>query len=332
MPKRAKLITPSTSSTTKQAVSKRRINKQIQDGTFIRNPKRWDTFKSKLLQLDPHFEVSETDPTLARSAKHSRCGAWILMAAPYNVERFKAHIKHCSYSTAAGGMITLDKFLVQPTWKSAHLSSSKSHIPSSESSPSPSRVALPCPGLTEKDDLRIVQYTKRTPVNSAGGKDVHDIAMDLFSDLFKNLTSDKKDIVRQKQMQTHSWSVDRMRKSVHAIGKSPCGGNAQQVKDGTLAPCNQCLALLSLRAFRNAISREPPKDENRMYVPHTFQPAEVGKLYGMGFNNLIDGVRCIHTHYTNFKATNPILKILDMFVWRDLDAVCASSCIRQSRP
>jgi hypothetical protein len=291
--KRTRITAPAGMS--KQAVSKRQVLEQIRDGTFIRNPKRWDTFKSKLSKLDPRFEVSEINPTLARSAKHSRCGAWILMAAPYDTERFKAHIKICSYSTTSGGMTTLDMFILQP--KSAQLSSSPT-IPSdsSESSPRPSRVALPCPGLTEKDDPRIAQYVKRTSVNSAGGQDIHDIAMDLFSDLFKNLTSDKKDIVRQKQMQTHSWSVDRMRKSVHAIGNSPCDGNARQAKDGTLVPCIQCLALLSLRAFRNAVSREPPKDENRVYVPHTFQPAEVGKLYGMGFNSLIDGVRYTHSY------------------------------------
>jgi hypothetical protein len=134
----------------------------------------------------------------------------------------------------------------------------------------------------------------RTSVNSAGGKDIHDIAIELFSEMFKNLSQERKDIVCQKQVQTHSWSVDRMQKSVHAIGKKPCDGNARQAKDGSLRPCNQCQALLSLRAFRNAISREPPKNENRAYVPHTYQPAKVGKLYGMGFNDLIDGIRPIH--------------------------------------
>ena len=311
----------------KQAVSKRRVLDQIRDGTFVQNPKRWDVFKSKLSKLDPRFEVSETDPTLARSVKHLRCRAWIQMAAPYDTERFKGHVKRCSYSTAAGGMITLDKFILKP--KSAQLSTSPN---SSDSSSSPSRVALPCPGLTKKDDPRIAQYVKRTSVNSAGGSDIHDVAMDLFSKLFKNLTSDEKDIVRQKQIQTHSWSVDRMRKSVHAIGKSPCAGNAQQAKDGTLIACIQCLALLSLHAFRNAISREPPKDENRVYVPHKFQPAEVGKLYGMGFNSLIDGVRYMHTFSLILKATNLISNLLDIFIWRDLDAVCASSGSRKSRP
>ena len=291
--KRTKL-TPQ-ASMSKQAALKRRVLEQIQDGTFVRNPKRWDVFKSKLSKLDPHFEVSENDPTLARSAKHSRCGAWIVMAAPYNTERFKLHIKSCSYSTAAGGMITLDKFISRSKAASAQLPVLSS-LNSSDSSSSPLRVALPCPGLTEKDDSRITQYVKRTSVNSAGGNDIHDVAMDLFLKPFKNLNSDEKDIVRQKQMQTHSWSVDRMRKSVHAIGKNPCDGNARQAKDGALIACMQCLDLLSLRAFRNAISREPPKNENRVYVPHKFQPAEVGKLYGMGFNSLIDGVRYVHAY------------------------------------
>jgi phosphatidylserine/phosphatidylglycerophosphate/cardiolipin synthase-like enzyme len=81
------------------------------------------------------------------------------------------------------------------------------------STPGPSavHVPLPCIGLTEKDDPRIAQYLKRTSVNSAGGKDIHEIALDLFSVVFKNLSKEKKDIVRQKQVQTHIWSVDRMR-------------------------------------------------------------------------------------------------------------------------
>ena len=291
--KRTKISTPM--GTSKQAASKRRALDQIQDGTFVRNPKRWEVFKSKLAQLDPHFEVSETDPTLSRSVKHSRCGSWVLMAVPYDVERFKKHIKSCSYSTEAGGMKTLNNYgiIVQPM--KALTSPTPSLSVPSTSGPSVAHVPLPCLGLTEKDNPRIAQYIKRTSVNSAGGKDIHDIAMDLFSVAFKTLSKEKKDIVRQKQVQTHIWSVDRMRKSVHAIGKDPCNGNARQGKDGTLEPCNSCLALLSLRAFRNAISREPPKNENRAYVPHTFQPAEVGKLYGMGLNTLIDGVRLIHT-------------------------------------
>ncbi|KAI0291530.1 hypothetical protein BC826DRAFT_875479, partial [Russula brevipes] len=143
---------------------------------------------------------------------------------------------------------------------------------------------------------RIKQYVKRTSATSAGGINIHAIAKDLFRDDFKNLSAKKKGLVHQKQLQTHTWSVDSMRMSIHAIRTNPCSGNAQRGADGALRPCNQCLALLSQRAFRNAISREPPKNENRVYIPHTYQPAEVGKMYKFRLNNLIDGVRPTSSH------------------------------------
>jgi hypothetical protein len=138
---------------------------------------------------------------------------------------------------------------------------------------------------------------KRTPVNSAGGGNIHDIAKELFGDHFRNLSKGAKDIVRQKQLQTHSWSNDHIRKSIHAIGKNPCNGKGCLAKDGTLMPCNQCLALLTLRAFRNAISRECVENENRVFTPHVFQSPDVGRIYSLGLYELLDGVRttCILT-------------------------------------
>jgi hypothetical protein len=82
----------------KQAVAKRKANQSVLNGTFVHHPKRWDEYKKKLAELDPNFEVSE-DPNLARQVKHSVCGGWFTMAAPYEKERFKKHVTSCSYST-----------------------------------------------------------------------------------------------------------------------------------------------------------------------------------------------------------------------------------------
>jgi hypothetical protein len=131
----------------------------------------------------------------------------------------------------------------------------------------------------------------RTCVVSAGGKSIHEVARDLFSTLYKNLTAEKKKIVHQGQLQMHAWSIDHTRKCIHAIGMNACTGRTRFAKDGSLIPCPQCVALLSLHTFRNAISREPPKNENCVYVPHTYQPAAVGKLYSLSLNELLDGVR-----------------------------------------
>lgn len=272
--------------TSKAAVWKRRVLEQIADGSWVPETSKWAAYKSKLEQLDPNFEIPD-DPRLARRVKHSRCGSWITMSLPYNVERFKTHVNSCAYLTSSGGMKTLESYgvLVRPV--NAQSPSPSIHATAS----SPSYTNLPCLGITEKDDMRIAQYIKRTPVHSAGGDNIHDIANELFTDDFKNLTSEKKDIVRQKQLQMHSWSNDHIRKSVHAIGRNPCDGKACLAKDGSLMPCKPCLALLSLRVFRNAISRKCCENQNRGFTPHVYQSPDVGRIYSLGLYELLDGVR-----------------------------------------
>ncbi|KAI0282652.1 hypothetical protein BC826DRAFT_921590 [Russula brevipes] len=122
-----------------------------------------------------------------------------------------------------------------------------------------------------------------------------------------------------------------MRENIHAIGTSPCSGNALRARDGTLGPCNQCLALLSQRAFRNAISREIPKDENRVYVPHTFQPAEVGKIYKFGLNNLIDGTSSHSDSLTRFVRQVVAGNLDDKPVFLDLVQVLTNEAERREK-
>ena len=119
----------------KQAIWKRKILEQINNGTWIADPKKWATYKSKLIKLDRHFEVLD-NPCLACYVKHSRCGSWIIMSLPYDVGRFKTHINSRSYSTASGGMKTLDGYGIlvrpmstQPSIPSAPSSSSSTDLP-----------------------------------------------------------------------------------------------------------------------------------------------------------------------------------------------------------
>ena len=282
--KRAKTTVPVGMS--KTAAWKRKTLDKIEDGTWVLDTGKWETYKSKLENLDRHFEAYP-EPRLVRYVKHSSCGSWVLMSVPYDIGRFKSHVKSCSYSTAPGGMRTLDSYgvCVRPmNSRSPSLS-----IPSASSSPL--RTDLPCPGITEKDDIRIAQYMKRTPMNTAGGSNIQGIAKELFSDQYKDLSKKAKDIVRQKQEQTCSWSNDHIRKSIHAIGKNPCDSKARLAKDGSLMPCNQCLALLTLRSFRNAISKPCVENENRVFMPHVYQSPDVGIIWNLGIFDLLDGVR-----------------------------------------
>ena len=276
--------------TSKQAVSKHKGNECIRNGTFVHDPKRWEEYKRKISVLDPHFEVSE-DPRLACRVKHSACGSWFVMSAPYDKERFKKHVVSCSYSTS-GGMKSLESFGITVLPASALSSSSSPPPPSLASSPDSTSTtsSLPCPGLTEKDDAYISQYLSRTSVVSAGGEDLHSVARSLFSDEYKNLSSEKKELVRLKQKRTHTWTIDHLMKTIHAIGKVPCDGNANLASDGSVRSCSACQALLTSRAFKNAISRKPVLNKNRAYIPHIYQPAIIGKFYSLGFNDLVNGV------------------------------------------
>ena len=276
----------------KQAVSKRKALNSIQNRMFIRDPKRWGKFKRKITDLDPSAEIPD-DPSHVLSVKHFSCGSWFRMSVPYNTERLKTHVKSCTSSATRGGMggmKTLHKYgvmvLDMKTPTGTH------RCPPESSSPTPPVApSLPCPGIAEKDDARIGKYIERVFLPSAGGKDVRMIARELFSGGFAKLSSERKDIVRQQQIKTHRWSIDYIRKCIHAIGARPCRGTAQLgLTTDERLPCDRCLGLLSLRMFRNSITREVPKDENRVYVPHIYQPAEFGRMYSSGFSDLINGV------------------------------------------
>jgi hypothetical protein len=183
----------------KQAVWKHRIIDQIDDRTWVPDAKKWVEYKSKLMVIDRHFEVSE-DPSLACQVKHSCCGAWIIISIPYNIGCFKFHVKNCKYLKASGGMKTLDSYGVHVR----PVNTLAQPLPIPSTSPSPSSMNLPCLGITKKDDAQIAQYIKYTPIHSAGSDNIHDIAKKLFVDEFKNLSQERKDIVCQKQLQMHS--------------------------------------------------------------------------------------------------------------------------------
>jgi len=279
--KRAKTSTPVGMS--KQAVWKWKVLEQINNGTWVQDIQKWETYKSKLVALDSQFEVSD-EPRHARYVRHSCCGSWILMALPYDIGHFQAHVTSCSYSTASGGMRTLHSYGVM------NMNTQSPSLSVASISSPPPHTDLPCLGITEKDDIRIAQYIKCTPVNSAGGGTIQDIAESLFSSDFKDLSQKDKEIVRQKQVQSHAWSNDPIRKSVHAIRKNACEGKAHLAEDGSLMPCNKCLALLTLRAFRNAISRKCRENGNQRYTPHIFQSPDIGRICSLGLYELLDGV------------------------------------------
>ena len=172
--KRAKTTAPV--GTSKTAAWKRKTLDKMWKGTWVLDTDKWEAYKSKLEELDCHFEAYP-EPQLVRYVKHSDCGSWFLMSVPYDVGRFKSHVKSCTYSTAPGGMRTLDSYGV--CIRPMNLMNSQSPSPSpsmSSASSSPPCTDLACPGITEKNDIRIAQYMKCAKVYSAGGGNIQDVA------------------------------------------------------------------------------------------------------------------------------------------------------------
>ncbi|KAF6761399.1 hypothetical protein DFP72DRAFT_781158, partial [Ephemerocybe angulata] len=151
----------------------------------------------------------------------------------------------------------------------------------------------PCPGLSKHTEPLIAQYLLRTSVPSAGGVNGNSLAQSMFSiDSTTKLNEEQKTALALVQRQTHRWRLDQELRRVFAIGKeSPCETTVTAPTLEDARPCKSCMGLLKLRAFRTAIRKEIPEDENRIFTPHQFQPAAIGKQYAKikGLSTLFSG-------------------------------------------
>ena len=259
----------------KSAANKLELNKAVEAGTFKRDKRKWEKFKSKILEIDPHSEVDDVNPKRARDVLHVKCGKVLRMATVYDVSLFKRHIQLCKSHTAQAGMHTLDHGL-NFVFLQQDVSSSFAGTTGS-SARNKSTSTWPCPGLSGESDPHIANYLLRTTVPSAGGTSIENIAHDMFSQPYKDLTDAEKHAVRIGQMHTHRWSLEHQQRRIFAIGVKPCLRKVPH-NAGSPQPCDACSALLKDRAFRTAIYRTVPNDENRKFTPHLYQAAEIAKI------------------------------------------------------
>lgn len=235
---------------------------------------RWNTYKSKLRHLDPHFEVDDVDPTHARIVQHSKCSKEIVMSVPYDISQFKEHTKTCrKSSSASSNTSTLHAMFTKQMQQQTSIKTSIPVHPGSKQSQQNASVFLPCPGLTELDDVWIRQYLERTEAGSAGGISERTLADDTYHSPFGTLDAFQKQAITLRQIQTHRWRLDHPRNRVFAIGSDGCLEDVLAKTDTEsglpikkLEPCVNCHALLSLQAFKSAISKPIPKDKDHASV------------------------------------------------------------------
>ena len=141
------------------------------------------------------------------------------------------------------------------------------------------QAEVPCPGITEADNPKVVQYLKRTGALGGGGRSLPAIAKGLFNKLFSKVTMEKN---RQKVVDTqmHEWKWRNDHANLRVFSTS-C---QKKVADRSAAakrskPCSECHAVLQSKAFKNAIRRPIPSDKKIIFVNHRFRNKLLGRIY-----------------------------------------------------
>jgi hypothetical protein len=254
-------------------LNKLTLNKAVEAGTFKRDERKWATFKSEIMAIDPQTEVDEVNPRRARDILHVKCGKFIRMAMVYDINLYKRHVQSCKSRTANAGMHTLDNGLgyvfFPPSGSSSENSSACDKL----------TTLWPYPRLSEEDEPRIENYLHRTTVSSAGGVSIDAIAEQMYKTPYKELKDDQKQAVRVGQVHTHRWTLDHQRRRIFAIGDKRCSQKVPHCDNsGRPQPCSVCKALLGYCAFLTAINRDVPDDENRKFTPLLYQASEIAKI------------------------------------------------------
>ncbi|KAF5331103.1 hypothetical protein D9619_006031 [Psilocybe cf. subviscida] len=298
-PVKLKKETPS-NTTKKPARSgdrKKRLNQEVDAGTFVWQPDQLATYKEKLSSLDAHYFIDESDAKAARTVRHSTCNSDVVMSTVYDITRFKEHLKNCKSKIekakakgkddpARNTRSLIHMFALKPTPMSTSMvrTGAKALIPVEGSK-------APCPGLSAKKDPRIEYYLEHAQVQSAGGRSEIKIAQEMFSSSYSSLSDRQKRAVTLQQHQTHRWSLDHIIGRIYAIGEQPCLKTVWHGNPELEPPvCVNCTALLSLQAFQNAISRKRSEAEEANFIPHRNRNSDVKQIFlrSQGLQALFD--------------------------------------------
>ena len=243
-------------------LASRKLNQQVNHGTFKLSSAKWKNFKEKISFLDKN--ASFPDPHGApRSVRHSKCGRIVQMKEPYNVANFESHLKTCR-SNKTAGMPTLES-LFNKLPKTTPTKSATLPLPSPE----------PCPGLTETDHPEIPKYLKRSPACGGGAPSLDTISNQLWKKQFSKLSPAHKQKVWSSQRAQLRWYNDF--KFVRVFSSS-CTKISNISKPQT--PCHQCSALLDDKGFRQALSVPIPAPENVKFMPKHWINTKAIELWG----------------------------------------------------
>lgn len=230
----------------------RALNEKVASGSFVLNPKRWMSFREKVILLD---RDAITEP---KSVRHSKCGKFIQMKEPYNIAYFESHVAKCKKRTTSNMMTIKNMFKNHPQPKREKI----------DSKPSTTSTRIPCPGLSASDHPRIPLYLERTPATGGGSSKINKISASLYPEVrYTDLSTEEQQNVLAAQRLERRWRNEHDLQRVYSMECKKVAQTSESSLNDYVGPCYQCLAILSDPGFRKVLLKEKPDSENVKYTP-----------------------------------------------------------------
>ena len=267
--------------TSKSAVASRSLRKSVKNGTFNINEEKFQNWRRKILEDDCDAEFDKHDLWRVR---HSVCGEWKRVKEPYDATRWNKHLRDCKD-------MKKKKVLKTPSLFSMGFVKLAKQADTMVIDPEPQNLPyVPCPGITEADEARVIRYLKRTGALGGGGRSLAAISKEMFKKLFSKLkiAKNRKTVV---DIQMHEWKWRNDHENLRVYSTS-CQKNVADRSTNAKRPkpCSSCLAVLRSRPFKNAIRIPIPSDENYKFVNFRFRNKTLGKIFGrtIGVKHIIE--------------------------------------------
>ncbi|KAF9784786.1 hypothetical protein BJ322DRAFT_1196341 [Thelephora terrestris] len=257
--------------TSRSAIASRRLREKATSRTYVVQEKRFETWKAKILNLDPSAQFDQKDPM---RVFHSRCSTWLRTKEPGDTTRFRQHGEMCrAKPVPAHGTLMGMGWLVK---KEARTSGDGKDEGRSEREEGVEDVRkMPCRGASAMDNTLIDRYLKRTWVGGGGGRSIHVVSRERFKKEFRYLTRAQREEVQMTQRAEWRWTNDHINARVHSR-KCKLFTSSRSLASSL---CVECEALLNLKAFTDAIRKPMPLDENLKFTNTQYLHPDLKHLY-----------------------------------------------------
>jgi hypothetical protein len=186
----------------KSAIASRALREKYRKGELEVDETQLKRWKKKIIGEDSKAEFNGKNTFAVR---HSKCGDYINAKEPFDVTRFRQHIKQCTKESQKRRPASGVPSLLGMGWSKIKPPDVKAAKIPVSTSDKPMEETYPCPGLTELNDAQIPVYLRRTGFVGGGARSLAAIAMEKFEKLFSLLGSKNKKEVVDIQLHEHQW-------------------------------------------------------------------------------------------------------------------------------